>query len=75
MGALQSLHSVKGCFPVSHVYFFVGGWPKSIAKLEGEGMTGFAVLPGSATDRNGNLQISRAPLKKPSAGNQLIHER
>jgi len=26
-------------FPVLHVYFFVGGWPKSIAKLDG-GMAG-----------------------------------
>jgi len=37
------------CFPVSHIYFFVGGEPKSIAKLDGETMAGFP--PGSATDR------------------------
>ena len=31
------------CFPVSHVYFFVGGGPKSIAKLHG-GMAAFSPL-------------------------------
>jgi len=29
------------CFLVSHVYFFVGGGPKSVAKLD-VGMAGFA---------------------------------
>ena len=30
------------CFPVSHVYFFVGGGPKSIAKLDGGAMARFS---------------------------------
>src|SRR6218665_2877952 len=32
------------CFPVSHICFFVGGRPKSIAKLDGGAMARFSSL-------------------------------
>ena len=42
-----SRHSDRGnviCFPLSNVYFFVGGRPKYIANLDGGAMVGFVSL-------------------------------
>jgi len=56
------------CFPVSHVYFFVGGGPKSIAKLGG-GWPDFP--PGSATGWTYCLQVAQLQGDVPySSGSQ-----
>jgi len=39
-------------FPLPHVYFFVGGGTKSIAKLDGRVMAGFFALDPPLVDHH-----------------------